>query len=119
MSGTRSPGFLPGLGPPPAQLPTRYAAVYSFFMESIEPAGARLRAFMDQAATATLVGEVFDDAATGQGLLNSFLRALNSGAVTEQEVTDLTGLTVDELRTRSFLRILVGRRTADPLVQFG
>jgi citrate lyase beta subunit len=105
-------GYYQGWDLHPAQLPTRYAAVYSFFMESIEPAGARLQAFMDQAATATLVGEVFDDAATGQGLLNSFLRALNSGAVTEQEITDLTGLTVDELRTRSFLRILEGRRDA-------
>ena len=34
-----------------------------------------------KAAQATLVGEVFDDAATGQGLLNFFLRALNCGAV--------------------------------------
>ena len=105
-------GFYQGWDLHPAQLPSRYAAVYSFFLESIEPAGARLRAFMDQAATATLVGEVFDDAATGQGLLNSFLRALNCGAVTEDEVTDLTGLTVDELHTRSFLRILEGRRDA-------
>ncbi len=104
-------GYYQGWDLHPAQLPSRYAAVYSFFLESIEPAGARLRAFMDQAATATLVGEVFDDAATGQGLLNSFLRALNCGAVTEDEVTALTGLTVDELRTRSFLRILEGRRS--------
>ena len=37
-----------------------------------------------KAAQATLVGEVFDDAATGQGLLNFFLRALNCGAVQER-----------------------------------
>ena len=30
-----------------------------------------------------LVGDVFDDAATGQGLLNFFLRAWNCGAITE------------------------------------
>ena len=40
---------------------------------------------------------VFDDAATGQGLLNYFLRALNSGAITEEEVL-VTGLTLDEIR---------------------
>ena len=94
----------------PAQLVTRYAAVYSFFLEGLDAAGARLSNFVESAAKATLVGDVFDDAATGQGLLNYFLRAINCGAITEQEATTRTGLTVDELRTRSFLRILEGRR---------
>ncbi|HEX6286204.1 MAG TPA: phosphoenolpyruvate kinase, partial [Acidimicrobiia bacterium] len=73
-------------------------------------ASDRLRNFVDKAAQATLVGDVFDDAATGQGLLNYFLRGINCGAITEDEATTRTGLTVDELRTRSFLRILEGRR---------
>ncbi len=94
----------------PAQLVTRYAAVYAFFLEGLDAAGARLSNFVDSAAKATLVGDVFDDAATGQGLLNYFLRAINCGAITEEEATTRTGLTVDELRTRSFLRILEGRR---------
>jgi citrate lyase beta subunit len=94
----------------PAQLVTRYAAVYAFFLEGLDAAGARLSNFVDSAAKATLVGDVFDDAATGQGLLNYFLRAINCGAITEAEATTRTGLTVDELRTRSFLRILEGRR---------
>jgi len=94
----------------PAQLVTRYAAVYAFFLEGLDAAGARLSNFVDSAAKATLVGEVFDDAATGQGLLNYFLRAINCGAIDESEATTRTGLTVDELRTRSFLRILEGRR---------
>lgn len=94
----------------PAQLLTRYAAVYSFFLEGLDAAGDRLSNFVDSAAKATLVGDVFDDAATGQGLLNYFLRAVNCGAITEEEATERTGLTVDELRTRSFLRILEGRR---------
>lgn len=94
----------------PAQLVTRYAAVYAFFLEGLDAAGARLSNFVDSAAKATLVGEVFDDAATGQGLLNYFLRAINCAAITEDEATARTGLTVDELRTRSFLRILEGRR---------
>ena len=94
----------------PAQLVTRYAAVYAFFLEGLDAAGERLSNFVDSAAKATLVGDVFDDAATGQGLLNYFLRAINCGAITESEATTRTGLTVDELRTRSFLRILEGRR---------
>lgn len=93
----------------PAQLPTRYAAIYAFFLEGLDSAGERLKNFVEKAAQATLVGDVFDDAATGQGLLNFFLKALNSGAVTEEEVTASTSLTKEELQTRSFLKILDGR----------
>jgi hypothetical protein len=93
----------------PAQLPTRYAAVYAFFLEGLDQAGERLSNFVESAAKATLVGEVFDDAATGQGLLNFFLRAINCGAVSEEDAIARSGLTVEELRTRSFLRILEGR----------
>lgn len=93
----------------PAQLPTRYAAVYSFFLEGLESASTRLKTFVEQAAQATLVGGVFDDAATGQALLNFFLRGLNCGAITEAEAL-ATGLTLEELRSRSFPNILEGRR---------
>jgi hypothetical protein len=93
----------------PAQLPTRYAAVYSFFLEGLRAATDRLSNFIDKAGQATLVGDVFDDAATGQGLLNYFLRALNCGAITEDEAL-ATGLMLDELRSRSFVKIMKGRR---------
>lgn len=95
----------------PAQLPTRYAALYSFFLESVDTAAERLRGFVAKAGQATLVGDVFDDAATGQGLLNFFLRGLNCGAITDDEALT-TGLTLDELRSRSFLKIIEGRRRA-------
>ncbi len=94
----------------PAQLPTRYAAVFTFFLEGLDAASERLRNFVEKAAQATLVGDVFDDAATGQGLLNYFLRAINCGAVTEQEALDLTSLTLDELRSGSFVKILKNRQ---------
>lgn len=94
----------------PGQLPARYAAVYAFFLQSFESAAARLRNFVDKAAQATLAGDVFDDAATGQGLLNFFLRGMNCGAFTEQEA-GASGLTVEELRGRSFLKILNNRRS--------
>ena len=95
----------------PAQLPTRYAAVYTFFLESLETASERLSNFVAKAAQATLVGDVFDDAATGQGLLNYFLRAINCRALTEQEALDLTGLSLEELRSGSFKKILQNRQT--------
>ena len=103
-------GFYQGWDLHPAQLPTRYAAVYAFFLESLDAASERLRNFVEKAAKATLVGDVFDDAATGQGLLNYFLRAINSGAVTEEEAMKLSSLTHDELRSGSFVKILKARQ---------
>jgi len=94
----------------PAQLPTRYAAVYAFFLESLDAASERLKNFVEKAAKATLVGDVFDDAATGQGLLNYFLRAINCGAIKETEAVERSGLTLPELRSASFLKILKNRQ---------
>jgi citrate lyase beta subunit len=103
-------GFYQGWDLHPAQLVTRYTAVYTFFLEGIEAAAARLRNFLARAAQATLIGDVFDDAATGQGLLNFFLRGINSGALSEAEAGAMVDLTADELRTRSFTKILRGRK---------
>jgi citrate lyase beta subunit len=102
-------GFYQGWDLHPAQLPSRYAAVYAFFLEGLDAASQRLKNFVQKAAQATLVGDVFDDAATGQGLLNYFLRAVNCGAITEQEAVEMSGLTLDELRSRSFVRVLRSR----------
>ena len=106
-------GFYQGWDLHPAQLPSRYAAVYGFFLEGLAATSDRLRNFVKKAAQATLVGDVFDDAATGQGLLNYFLRAMNCGAIDEAEAVAMSGLTLDELRSRSFMKILAGRRRTD------
>ncbi len=102
-------GFYQGWDLNPAQLPMRYAATYVFFLESYEDAAVRLKHFVGKAAQATLSGDIFDDAATGQGLLNYFLKAMNCGAITEAEGI-ATGLTLDEIQSRSFYKILEGRR---------
>jgi hypothetical protein len=94
----------------PAQFPTRYAAVYAFFLDGLAAASERLSNFVEKAAKATLVGDVFDDAATGQGLLNYFLRATNCGAITEDEALRLSSLTPEELRSGSFVKILKNRQ---------
>jgi len=103
-------GFYQGWDLHPAQLITRYAALYSFFLSGLEAASERLHNFIQKASQATMVGEVFDDAATGQGLLNYFLRAIRAGAVTEQEAQQRTGLTLQELRGSSFLKIAENRQ---------
>jgi citrate lyase beta subunit len=97
----------------PAQLPVRYAAVYTFFLEQLPDASRRLRAFIERAAQASLVGNTFDDAATGQGLLNFFLRGLACGALTEQEAL-ACGITLDELRGKSFAQIVANRASNLP-----
>ena len=102
-------GFYQGWDLNPAQLPMRYAATYNFFLSSYDDAVFRLKTFVERAAISTLTRDIFDDAATGQGLLNFFLKAMNCGAISEEEAT-LTGLTIDEIRTRSFYKILQGRR---------
>ena len=102
-------GFYQGWDLNPAQLPMRYAATYYFFLSSIDDATYRLKTFVDRAAISTLTGDIFDDAATGQGLLNFFLKAMNCGAISEEDST-ATGLTLEEIRSRSFYKILQGRR---------
>jgi hypothetical protein len=102
-------GFYQGWDLHPAQLPVRYATTYAFFLEGFAAAAERLSNFIDKAARATLVGDVFDDAATGQGLLNYFLRAYGCGAISEADLLQ-TGLTLDEFQLRSFAKILESRR---------
>ena len=103
-------GYYQGWDLHPAQLPTRYATVFAFFLDGLETAAARLSHFLAEAGRATLVGEVFDDAATGQGLLNHFLRAIHCGAIGEDEAAQRTGLTLEDFQERSFARILERRR---------
>jgi hypothetical protein len=102
-------GYYQGWDLHPAQLPVRYAAVYSFFLENLAQSFERLRNFIEKAAQATRVGQVFDDAAMAQGLLNYFVQAINCGAVTAEEVHELTTLSAAELRSGSFVSILAGR----------
>jgi len=106
-----SNGFYQGWDLHPAQLPARYAAVFSFFLENLDSAAERMRNFIEKAAQATRVGQVFDDAAMAQGLLTYLLRAVNSGAITAEEAETRTSLPLAELRSGSFLQILEGRRS--------
>jgi citrate lyase beta subunit len=104
-----SNGIYQGWGLHPAQLPARYAAVYAYFLRNLAFMTTRLRNFIENAAQATATGDVFDDAASGHGLLNFFLRGHACGALTEAEVA-ATGLSVAEVSQRSFLAIVETRR---------
>lgn len=102
-------GFYQGWDLHPAQLPARFAATYAFFLSELDSTTVRLSRFLSLAAQASSVGTTFDDAATGQGLLNFFLRGLGCGALSERDVL-AAGLSLEELRTRSFQTIVAGRR---------
>ena len=98
-------GFYQGWDLHPAQLPARYAALYAFFLEGIDAAADRLRNFVERSAQATRIGEVFDDAATGQGLLLYFRRAIDAGAISAAEAARRSGIPIDQLRFGSFANI--------------
>ncbi|MFE7564687.1 DUF6986 family protein [Kitasatospora sp. NPDC057500] len=83
----------------PAHLPTRYAAVYSFYREGLAPAAARLSAYAAGAG-----GAVLDEPATARALSGYLLRGLDCGAVDPAEVGEATGL------DRAALEELAGRR---------
>ncbi|MFE9745635.1 DUF6986 family protein [Saccharothrix saharensis] len=86
-------GFYQGWDLHPAQLVTRYAAVHAYHLEGVEADARRLRAYASRAG-----GSVLDEPATAQALSMSFLRALDCGALDEDEIGRATGLTVTELR---------------------
>ncbi|MHA6765122.1 DUF6986 family protein [Streptacidiphilus sp. PAMC 29251] len=71
----------------PGHLPTRYAAVYSFYREGLDQAAARLSAYV-----ARSTGDVMDEPATAKALSGYLLRGLDCGAVDPAEVEKATGL---------------------------
>ncbi len=57
-----------------------------------------------------MTGNVFDDAASANGLLNFFRQALACGALGEDEILKATSLTAEEIRSLTFQQI-VERKT--------
>jgi citrate lyase beta subunit len=86
-------GFFQGWDLHPAQLVTRYAAVFGYYRESLAGDARRLAAYAARAD-----GGILDEPATAQALASSLLRAVDCGAATVDEVTRATGLQLDDLR---------------------
>jgi hypothetical protein len=93
----------------PAQLVARYAAVYAFFLEARDEQAKRLRSFLDKATQAMTTGNLFDDLASAEGLLNFFVRGIGCGAFQKEEVLEETGLSRKELDSASFVKIMEKR----------
>ena len=101
-------GFYQGWDIHPAQIPVRYAAIYSFFAENAVPSAKRLKSFLEKAAQASRVGSHFDDEASAQGLLAFFIRGHACGAINEADLAE-AGLTPEALQYRSFRELLASR----------
>jgi citrate lyase beta subunit len=89
-------GFYQGWDMHPAQLVTRYAANYVFYLRHAESDARRLRAYVDSHGGTASTG-VLDEPATAQALAMSLRRALDCGALEPADVERLCGLSETEL----------------------
>lgn len=80
----------------PAQLISRYAALFAFYEKHAASMAARGRSFFGQAARAGAVGDAFDDAATGRGIAMFFARGVALGALDARALVD-AGMTAEAL----------------------
>ncbi|MGW8850931.1 DUF6986 family protein [Streptomyces xiamenensis] len=81
----------------PGHLPTRYAAVYTFYRQGLPGAARRLAAYLG--GTGNGERTVLDEPATARALAAFLLRGLHCGALDGAEVTAATGAGPDALRT--------------------
>lgn len=86
-------GFHQGWDLHPAQLVTRYAAVFAEFQETAAQQGHRLAAYVFGSDSAVL-----DEPATARALAATFVRALDSGATDAAEVQRTAGIDEGQLR---------------------
>lgn len=80
-------GFYQGWDLHPGQLPTRYAATYSFFRDGFPDAAGRLAAYVGESG-----GSIRDEPATARALADFLLRGVDCGALEEGDVTKATGV---------------------------
>lgn len=80
-------GFYQGWDLHPAQLPTRFAATFAFFRDSLPASVARLQHYRARTASGIL-----DEPATERALAGYLLRGLDCGATSEDDVSALLPL---------------------------
>ncbi|MFN2478271.1 MAG: aldolase [Pseudonocardiaceae bacterium] len=85
-------GFYQGWDLHPAQLPTRFAATFSFYRDGLAAAAVRLGAYRQQR-----LDGVLDEPATARALARFLRRAVDCGAAETAEVSALAGVTPAEL----------------------
>ncbi|MFR9728682.1 DUF6986 family protein [Saccharopolyspora sp. MS10] len=91
-------GFYQGWDLHPAQLVSRYAAVFAAFRESAPAQAERLAAYVGAGG-----GAVLDEPATARAMAGAFVRALDNGAIDATEAQLMT--TLDEPGLRELARL--------------
>ncbi|MDQ1691393.1 MAG: hypothetical protein QOD87_1501 [Pseudonocardiales bacterium] len=77
-------GFYQGWDLHPAQLPTRFAATFAFYRDSMPAAVARLQRYRSRSA-----GGIIDEPATAQALAGYLCRGLDCAAISEDDIAAL------------------------------
>jgi citrate lyase beta subunit len=85
-------GFYQGWDLHPAQLPSRYVAVFAFYREGLAEAAARLRSYLGRSESGFL-----DEPATARALADFLVRAVDCGASDDAEVQELSGASPQRL----------------------
>jgi citrate lyase beta subunit len=80
-------GFYQGWDLHPGHLPSRFLATYAFYREGLPEATTRLRAYLGRADSGFL-----DEPATAAALAGFLLRAVECGAVRDDEIADHVGI---------------------------
>jgi len=80
-------GYYQGWDLHPAQLPTRYAAVFAFYRDGLGQAADRLRRYVERTDSGFL-----DEPATARALADFILRGVDCGAVAPDEAHRLCGV---------------------------
>ncbi|GAB2650232.1 aldolase/citrate lyase family protein [Saccharopolyspora gloriosae] len=91
-------GFYQGWDLHPAQLVSRYAAVFAAFRETAPAQAHRLAAYVGAGG-----GAVLDEPATARAMASAFVRALDGGAIDAAEAQAMT--TIDEPGLRALARL--------------
>ena len=85
-------GYYQGWDLHPAQLVTRYAANFVYYLRNAPADAGRLRAYVDRSSAGVL-----DEPATAQALAMSMRRAVDCGALSSDDVQGMCGLSEAEL----------------------
>lgn len=90
-------GYYQGWDLHPAQLPTRFLAMYFFYREGFASAALRLRLYLNRSGPGIEASTVADEPATARALARFVHRGVLCGAISEEELLSEAGVEAREL----------------------
>ncbi|MDQ0736517.1 DUF6986 family protein [Arthrobacter agilis] len=98
-------GYYQGWDLHPAQLPSRFAATYLFYLEGFDQAATRLKNYVHQ-----LQSTIMDEPATARALARFIDRGFACGALSSQEIETHSGVSIAELKALAYPKQHLTRR---------